>query len=430
MPRRNLFVLVAVTLVALLCYQRVQKSPYGRVLTDAITRIENRYLEPIGGLELFEGAMEGMVSRLDDHSAYVTPAELQAFHESIDLEFVGVGMEVGLDSETKQLMVLAPLVGSPAFKAGIRAGDRVLRIGEASTQGMSLMDAVSLLHGQPGVPVTLTVLHEGEKKPTEIKIVRSKIQIDSVLGDRRNADGSWNFMLDGRGRIGYVRIASFTDKTADEFAQALKWLSDHGVRGLVLDLRDDPGGYLSAAIDVCDQLIRSGLIVTTRPRDGRISRAYSASGRGQFTSVPMAVLVNQQTASAAEIVAACLQDYHRAVIVGQRSYGKGTVQEVLDLEKGCGALKLTTASYWRPSGKNINRPHDAGPKAEWGVSPNEGCKVALGNDEQTRWRLWRARRDAVALAAKNGAATEETGPFVDRPLARAVEYLEKEASGK
>ena len=430
MPRRNLFVLVVVTLVALLCYQRVQKNPYGRVLAQAMTKIENQYLEPIRTSELFEGAMDGMVGRLDDYSAYITPADLQEFHETIDQEFGGVGMEVALEPQTKQLTVLSPLVGSPAYKAGIRAGDKLLRIGQASTQGMSLKDAVGLLRGKPGDPVALTVLHEGEEKPVEITIVRSIIQVDTVWGDTRNADGSWNFFLEGRDRIGYLRISSFTDKTVDELRKALDWLSEHDMRGLVLDLRDDPGGYLKAAVGVCDLLIDSGVIVTTRRRDGRIGRTSVASGQGQFTDFPMAVLVNQQTASAAEIVAACLQDHHRAAIVGGRTYGKGTVQEVIDLEKGCGALKLTTSSYWRPSGKNIHRPPNAGVEADWGVSPDEGCKVALTNEEQTRWRLWRARRDVFQPAAKNGDGNSGAEPFVDRPLLRAVEYVEKEAAGK
>ena len=185
MPRRNLLVLVAVTLVALLCYQRVQKNPYGHVLANAMTTIENRYIEPVQASKLFERAMDGMLDKLDDNSAYITPADLQEFQQSIDLQFEGVGMEVALDPQTKQLMVLSPLAGSPAYKAGIRAGDKILRIGADSTQGMSLRDAVGLLRGKPGTPVTLTVLHEGEEKPTEITIVRGTIQVDSVRGDTR-----------------------------------------------------------------------------------------------------------------------------------------------------------------------------------------------------------------------------------------------------
>lgn len=438
MPRRNLLVLVIATIVALVCSQRVQKNPYGRVVANAMARIESRALEPVGALKLFEGAMEGMVDKLDDYSAYISPDDVKAFHETIDQEFGGVGMEVALDPQTKQIIVLSPLVGSPAYRGGIRAGDKILRIDQDSTQGMSLKDAVGLLRGKPGDPVMLTVLHEGEEKPVEVKIVRDRIQVDTVLGDTRNADGSWNFFLEGRDRIGYIRISSFTDKTFGEMQQALAWLTEHDMQGLVLDLRDDPGGYLDAAIDVCDLLISSGVIVTTRRRDGRISQTYAASGEAQFTDFPIAVLVNQLTASAAEIVAACLQDHHRAVVIGQQSYGKGTVQEVMDLEKGCGAMKITTASYWRPSGRNIHRSHDAG---DWGVSPDEGYTVMPTGDEQVQWRVWRAHRDLFQNgAAKNGNAKNGNAkngepkngdePFLDRPLAKGVEYVEKEATEK
>ncbi len=417
-------------LVALLCYQRVQKNPYARPLANAMTMIENQYLEPIPAPGLFEGAMRGMIGKLDEHSNYIPPADLQGFQETIDQQFTGVGMSLALDPQTKQLTVLGPLVGSPAYKAGVRAGDQLLRINGDSTQGMSLQEAVQLLRGKAGDPVTLAVLHEGETKPTEMKIVREIIHVDSVLGDKRAANGSWNFFLEGHDRIGYIRISSFTDTTAGEMEHALDWLSEHDARGLVLDLRDDPGGYLDAAIDVCDLLIDSGVIVTTRGRDGRISHTYVASGKGRFTDLPMAVLVNQQSASAAEIVAACLQDHHRATVVGQRSYGKGTVQKLIDLEKDCGAMKLTTASYWRPSGKNIHRPPNAGASADWGVSPDPRGKVDMTADEQNRWRAWRAQRDLFAPAATNGNGKKPAEPFVDRPLLRAVEIVEKDATAK
>jgi carboxyl-terminal processing protease len=370
-----------------------------------------------------------MIGKLDEHSAYISPAELQGFQETVDQQFTGVGLSVALDPQTKQLMVLGPLVGSPAYKAGVRAGDRLLRINGDSTQGMSLQEAVQLLRGKAGDPVTLAVLHEGETKPAEMKIVRAVIHVDSVLGDTRNADGSWNFFLEGHQRLGYIRISSFTDATAGELERALDALAEHDARGLVLDLRDDPGGYLDAAVDICDLLIDSGVIVTTRGRDGRIERSYLASGKGRFTDFPLVVLVNQQSASAAEIVAACLKDHHRATIVGQRSYGKGTVQRVIDLEKNCGALKLTTASYWRPSGKNIQRPPNAGADADWGVSPDPTGKVDLTAEEQNRWRAWRAERDQPPSAA-NGNGKNPAEPFVDRPLQRAVEIVEKEAAAK
>jgi carboxyl-terminal processing protease len=430
MPRRNLLALVTMTLVALLCYQRVQKNPYARPLANAMSMIENQYLEPLPAESLFEGAMRGIIGKLDEHSSYISPTELQGFQETIDQQFTGVGMSLALDPQTKQLTVLGPLVGSPAYKAGVRAGDQLLRISGDSTQGMSLQEAVQLLRGKAGEAVTLAVLHEGETKPAEMKIVREIIHVNSVLGDAHSADGSWNFFLGGHDRIGYVRISSFTDTTAGELEHALDWLSQHDMRGLVLDLRDDPGGYLDAAVDVCDLLIDSGVIVTTRGRDGRISRTYVASGKGRFTDFPVAVLVNQQSASAAEIVAACLQDHHRAVIVGQRSYGKGTVQKLIDLEKDCGAMKLTTASYWRPSGKNIHRPPNAGANADWGVSPDQRGKVDLAADEQNRWRAWRAHRDLFSSPAANGNGKKPAKPFVDQPLLRAVEIVEKDASAK
>lgn len=425
MPRRNLLALLTVTLVALLCYQRVQRNPYGRVLGSVISKIENQYIDPIRGPDLFEAAMDGMVGKLDENSAFIPASVLPAFRKEIDQEFGGVGIEVAMDPQTRQLTVLSPLVGSPGYKAGIRAGDRIVRIGEVSTQGMSLKDAVALLTGKVGKAVTLTILHEGEDKPTEIRVVREKIQVPTVQGDTRNADGSWNFFLGGRNRIGYIRVTSFTDKTADDLKTALDWLTVHEIRGLVLDLRDDPGGYLDAAVDVCDMLIDSGVIVTTRRRGGRISETYAASERGPFTDFPVVVLVNQHSASAAEIVAACLQDHHRATTVGQRSYGKGTVQEVVPLEEGCGAMKITTASYWRPSGKNIQRPREAGANTEWGVSPDEGCKVVLTDNEQSQWQQWRSHRDAFQPGDNRGGADNKTESFVDRQLVKAVECLEK-----
>jgi carboxyl-terminal processing protease len=430
MPRRNIFLLAAVALVALLCYERVQKTPYGRVLANAMNTIESQYFEPVKESTLFENAMRGMIHELDPNSAYFSPEQIKHFRESIDLQFEGVGMEVAIDPETKRLTVLSPLAGSPAYAAGVLAGDAILRIDDNSTQGMSLHDAVGLLRGRPGTSVTLTVLHKGQEKPVDVTIARGKIQAESVRGDTRNADGSWNFLLEGHNRIGYIRIDSFIENTPVEMDNALTWLSKNKMQGLILDLRDDPGGYLGAAIQVCDELLPSGTIVSVRRRGGQISETYSATGDGRFTHFPIAVLINGNTASAAEIVAACLQDNHRASIFGQRSFGKGTVQEVIDLEKGCGAMKITTASYWRPNGKNIHRDKDAGPNSEWGVLPDKRGTVELSDDQQNQWRQWRARRDGLPSPNKNDTAQNGQKPFVDQVLLKAVKYIQQEATGQ
>ena len=235
-------------------------------------------------------------------------------------------------------------------------------------------------------------------------------------------------------QIGYVRISAFSEAeqggrgTATDFRAALEQLRKAKVRGLVLDLRGNGGGSLNAAVDICDMLVPQGEIVTTRGRDGQILHAFPASGKAPFTGFPMAVLVNRGTASASEIVAACLQDHDRAIVVGERSYGKGTVQEVVDLGRTFGAMKLTIATYWRPSGQNINRPKDDAKNdvknATWGVSPDEGYDLPVEGDESARLLSWQQDHELAALSGGKSAAGEEVP---DRVLLKAVEYLESKA---
>ncbi len=426
MPRRNLVVLVAVGIISLMCYQKVYKNQYGRIFVEVMKKIDQRSLEPVGQEELFLGAMEGMVGRLDDpYSSFLSPRKKKEFYEDLDRQFGGVGMHVGYDKETNQLAVMSPLVGSPAYKAGVRAGDKILRIDGKSTQGLSLNDAVGDMRGEPGEPVVLSLLHRGEDQPVDIEIIRAIIELDTVLGDTRGPDGSWNFFLEGHDRIGYLRINGFADKTLKETDRALQWLIEHDVQGLILDLRDNPGGLLTAATKMCNRFIDSGTIVTTRRRDGQIKSYFEASDDDTVGRFPMAVLVNQSSASASEIVAACLQDHGRAVIVGQRTWGKGTVQEVIELPDDKGILKLTTASYWRPSEKNIHRKKDAKDEDDWGVTPNDGYKVVVENDELVRLWKWRFQRDAFQPNGNGDDDENEKEPFVDRQLAKAVEYVEQ-----
>jgi carboxyl-terminal processing protease len=427
MPRRNLYLLLAIAVGSLVCHQKVQPNRFGRVLVDAMGQIEQRYIEPIGQDELFEAAVEGMVGRLDDYSAFISPKTLPEFWETIEQEFGGIGIEVLFDRRTSQLTVVRPLVGSPAYEAGILAGDKILKIDGQSTRGLSADDAVARMRGRPGEPVTLSILHEGQQQPVEIELLRANIQVDTLLGDTRRADGSWDFALEGHPGVAYLRITTFAEKTPEELRQALETVRPW-MKGLILDLRDDPGGALNAAKAVCDLFVDSGAIVTTRRRRGE--EITMASKDGTYLGFPMAVLVNQYSASASEIVAACLQDHQRAVIVGQRTYGKGTVQEVIYLEGGQGALKLTTASYWRPSEKNIHRQEGARDEDTWGVMPDEGYQVVIEGEELNRLRLWRFQRDGHRLSGsgEQPAAEADLSIDADRQLLKAVEYVTKETA--
>ena len=244
MPRRNLFLLLVVGIVALVCYKKVQTNQYGQILSESLTLINRFSLEKVDSEKLFEGAMDGMVDQLDEYSAYIPPKGFNRVpreHRSTVRRRGHGGIDRSKDAADDRSQ---SAVGSPAYEAGVRAGDKILRIDEHSTQGMSIKDAVSLMRGKPGDPVGLTVLHSGEDKPVDIHIVRAIINIDTVLGDTRNDDGSWNYFLPGDGRIGYLRITSFGEKTVDDLKRAVQWLTEHDMRGLILDLRDDPGGLL------------------------------------------------------------------------------------------------------------------------------------------------------------------------------------------
>lgn len=446
MPRRTLYLLVIVPLVSLLCYHHVPESRFGPVLARTIRRIESDALERVEGQKLFEGAMAGMVGELDEYSNYIPPADLDQFHEDLDQQFGGVGMEVGIDPLTRRIIVLSPLVDTPAALAGVLAGDSLVKIDGESTEGMSLEDAVLRMRGRPGEPVTVTVIHEGSTEPIDLQLVRTVIQMETVIGDTRGADGTWNYFLEGAEKIGYLRITSFAENTGSELHEHVKWLAANGMRGLILDLRNNPGGLLDAACETADLFLDKGdVIVTTRNRDGVIREALVARDDGPFSKLPLVVLVNHESASASEIVSSALQDHRRAAVVGQRTWGKGTVQEVIELDKPFGALTLTTASYWRPSGRNIHRRQDASESDVWGVRPSPGGEVVLDDRQLASWLRWRMRRDAgrpteESAVKPEGDAGNDPGvplddaeipsgdvppPAADVQLQRALELLER-----
>ena len=269
MPRRNLYALLVIAIVSLVCYQQADsahRSRYGRMFdafVEVLEEVDEHYVERVDDRELFEGALQGMVSQLDPYSSYLGPAEATESRQSLDGEFGGIGIEVSFDRETKMLTVLSPIAGTPAYEAGVVAGDKIVRINDESTEGFTLDDTIRRLRGRPGTNVQLSVLHEGEKTPVEITVRRAIIQVDSVVGFRRKADGSWDYWLPGKPRIGYLRITTFGKKTSDELHTLLAKLTGDGMQALVIDLRNNSGGLLNIAVDVADLFVSSGRIVST-----------------------------------------------------------------------------------------------------------------------------------------------------------------------
>lgn len=431
MPRRNVYLLLAALAVSLICYHKADsanRNRYGSMFetfTTALGEIRDKHLYAVDERKLFEGAMRGMVDQLDPYSGYAGEDETREFHESLGQEFGGIGIEVSWNDKNNSLTVLSPIVGTPAYEKGMMSGDQILKINGESTEGFTLHDAVRRLRGKPGELVRITVAREGEKVPRELEIRRAVINVDTVLGDRRNPDGSWNFTLEQAPDVGYVRITQFGEKTVDEIKKALVSLKALKVKGLILDVRGNPGGLLSAAHEICDLFVKEGVIVSVKDREENEHQRYEATGEAAYPDLPLVVLVNHFSASASEIVAACLQDHKRAIVVGERSWGKGTVQTPIELEKGKSLMRLTIAGFWRPSGKNIHRrPNDTDDDL-WGVTPSPGFEVKL--DEKQELEIAKLRRQRDILPRPGDKPTTETPTATDPVIEKALEYLRKES---
>ena len=446
MSRWNLAWLVGIPLVVLLGLTLTYSAPPSRqkdqnyelvkLLVDVLDEVDQNYvrdLDPAARRRLVEDMINGGLERLDPYSAFMNHQEFEQFERKSDGSFGGVGIQVALDRTSGGLVVTTPLVGTPAYDAGILAGDLILKIDGKTLDLVRTNEAVDLIQGPIGKPVTLTVMHEGQKKPVDITIVRAEIHIETVLGDRRKPDNpaEWDYIIDKDKKIAYVRLLEFEKPTADTLEKVLTQLQAEGIRGLVLDLRGNPGGLLTSAVAVADMFLTSGRIVSTQGRKTP-ERVYEAKEAGTLfepaAAHPVAVLIDRYSASASEIVSAALQDHGRAVIVGERSFGKGSVQNIYSMEDNT-ALKLTTQKYQRPSGKNIHRFPDSKESDEWGVMPTPGFQVKLTDEERYQFLLARRKRDVVH--GKPGAAPDEkkdekTAPFVDKVLDRALEYLRGE----
>lgn len=375
------------------------------LLIDTIDKVERSYVKPITRRELIEAAIEGIVRKLDPYSNYIPPDDISEFETVIENRFAGVGLRVTKDS--KYLKVMSPLPNSPAWEAGILPGDEIIAVDGTSTENLAIDEAARLMRGEEGTQVNLTVRRADDGSTVDYSLTRRTVELESVLGYRRLADGKWDYFPDASTGIAYVRLSDFGRDTASHLRDTLAQLQRNGMKGLVLDLRFNPGGLLSEAVAVCDLFIEDGVIVSTQGRAVE-EKTWSAQREGTFTGFPMAVIINRYSASASEIVAACLQDHKRAAVVGERSWGKGSVQGVVSLT-GEGALKLTTATYIRPSGENIHRFPDADEDDTWGVQPNTGLEARLTH-RGTRALLARWQQNEIVGRAADDplADTEET----------------------
>ncbi len=388
---------------------RDEPYPNLKLFTTVLDRVRQDYVDgdKLTYQDLIHGALKGMLNSLDPHSEFMEPMKYDELKKDTQGEFGGVGIVISM--KDNYLTVVAPMEDTPGFKAGILSGDRIIKIDGKSTEKLSLQDAVQWLRGAPGSEVRMTIFRPISGKVREFKITRAQIKIDTV----KDINGRREFPL-GEDKIGYVRLVQFGEQTAEDLEDALKKLDTQGMQSLILDLRDNPGGLLDTAVKVCDKFLpNEQLVVTTEGREGHPKSEYYANSHNKHLNLPMVILVNGGSASASEIVAGCLQDttirgVSRAVILGEQTFGKGSVQSILPLPDGS-ALRLTTAKYYTPSHKVIH---------EHGITPD--IPVPMSDEEMRDVLL---KRMPGGLERLEPADQERVRNARDRQLDRAMDLL-------
>ena len=371
-----------------------------RYVRDVLKVVNENYVDGTQAQlpKLTEAALRGIVGSLDPHSEYMNARDYKTLEEEISSEFGGIGVQVEL--RKGNIVVIAPLAGTPGARAGMTRGDIIMSIDGTKLDKPSLDDTVGRLRGKPGTQVKIGFTRPSSGKEFEVTVKRERIKVESVRDVRMRPDG-----------IGYVQITQFSERTGEEFIDALNSLNGQNMRGLIIDLRDNPGGLLNAAVEVAEPFFNKGeLIVYTQGRKPEDRDEYRAAAPEPALTLPVVVLINAGSASAAEIVSGALKDTHRAVIVGERSFGKGSVQSILPLREGEG-LRLTTARYYTPSGVTLH---------EKGVTPDVSVVMSADEDENVRLQRW---RDDVSDAAEFKERFN-LDPTPDRQLEAAVAVLQ------
>ncbi len=338
-----------------------EHSHYTQIKTfaESLSLVKKNYVEEVEEKELVYGAIKGMLNSLDPHSSFMPPESFKEMQIDTKGEFGGLGIQIGI--KDKMLTIIAPIEDTPAEKAGVHAGDIIIKINGESTKDLSLQDAVSKLRGPKGTKVTITIIREGLGKPLDIAMIRDIIILKSIKSR----------VIDER--IGYVKLTQFQERSADDLQKALKELSEKSINALILDLRNNPGGLLKGAVDVTSQFLPSGkLVVYIKGRNGDKQNFDTVNGH-KYYDYPMVVLVNGGSASASEIVAGALQDWGKAIVLGTQTFGKGSVQTVIPLSDGS-ALRLTTARYYTPKGRSIQTT---------GITPDIVVKIETKNGAKT-----------------------------------------------
>ena len=382
-----------------------------RRFSQVLDMVEQYYVKDVEQKELIDGALKGMLQGLDPHSTLLSTKEFQEMQESTNGEFFGVGVEITM--ENGQVLVVAPIEDTPGYRAGLRSGDIIVAVDGQYTMEMSLSEASSKMRGKRGTEVELLVLHKGEQRPVTMRIKREAIPVVSVKARELEPGYHW------------IRLTRFSGRTTQELLDALRDAKKNDIKGIVLDLRNNPGGLLDQSVSVSDVFLKDGVIVSIRGREEGNSRSYSAKSQADDVDVPMVVLVNAGTASAAEIVAGALRDQKRALILGERTFGKGSVQNIIPLPDGTG-LKLTVALYYTPSGKSI-QAEGIVPDFElaW-EAPREQDKSDLSLREQDLSRhLEQAGKNGKSRKKADDKAAEENEQLLarDNQLRMALQFV-------